>query len=261
MTNYNQIETITRYLDSLESRISNLETSGRLLAAGIGAGGINVYDSGSITVKDQGSVNIYDGGSLEIYGTSSDLSTITVGSGGKVISDGPVQFSKSSSFGGDVSITGNLTVTGNLTIKKGLIKSNALKNQMSGTRASNTSTNFSIGTSFTDRVSATISSPSWANTAVVYVAGAIQHRTEVTSGDALLWADARAGVNSSYSQDHVSTPLGSGDLTYGTTVGYSRVVSNPGTITGAVQARSTKKTIPADSYNRATISVYVIFYR
>lgn len=261
MSNYNQIETITRYLDSLESRIANLETSGRLLAAGIGAGGINVYDSGSITVKDGGSVNIHDGGSLEVYGTSSDLSTVNVGTGGKVISDGPVQFSKSSTFGGNVSITGNLTVTGNIDIKSGLIKSNALKNQMSGARNSSTSTNFSIGTSFTDRASATLTAPSWANTAVVYVAGSIQHISTGTSGGALLWADARAGINSSYSHDHVIAPLGSQELTYGTTVGYSRVVNNPGTIIGSVQARSTKGTISSNSYNRAVVSVYVVFYR
>lgn len=262
MSNYNEVETITRYLDSLERRISTLETSERLLASGIGAGGISVYNRGSITVKDRGSVNIYDGGSLEIYGASDDLSTITVGSGGKVVSDGAVQFSKSSTFSGDVSITGNLTVTGNLNIKSGLIESNALKNQMSGVRRSATSTDFSIGTSFADKASVTATAPSWANTAIVHVSGSSRHvSSETDSSGNRYYADIRATINSTSSQDHMVGPAGTGDTEFGSTAGFSRVISSPSTIDASIQLRSTRGTIPSNSFNRADVSMYVVFYR
>lgn len=258
MAQYNELQTITRMIDRLESRIKTIETSPRLFASGIGAGGINIHDQGSIRVEGGGSVNIYDGGNLEVYGDSKTNGTITVGSGGKVVSDGPVSFSKSSTFGGNVSITGSLTVTGNITIKSGLITSNALKNQMSSSRTQRKSTNFSITGSWSTKVSATLDAPSWASKAVVYLQGDVYLENKNTNTS--LRTYVRAGINGDYSKSYVPQTRGSADIYFGASAGHTYVVNNPGTISGTIQVGS-GTTSSASSSNSAVVSMLAVYYR
>lgn len=257
MAQYNELETITRMINSLESRIKSLETSGRLFASGIGAGGINVHNKGTIRIEDGGSVNIYDGGNLEVYGTSTQTGTIKVGSGGKVIADGPVSFSKSSTFGGNVSITGNLTVRGNITIKSGLIKSNALKNQMSSATTTRSSRNFSISTDYVDKVSATLTAPSWATKALVYVSGDVYFNAGI--GDART-PSLRTRIQGTYSKATSALPIRAMETRNSGFTGTSHVINNPKTIDAAIQVKATT-TAPANSANSSTINMIGIFYR
>lgn len=260
MAQYNELQTITRMINGLESRIKDLETSGRLFASGIGAGGINVHNQGSIRVEDGGSVNIYDGGNLEVYGTSTNNGTIKIGTGGKVITDGPVSFSKSSTFGGNVSITGNLTVTGNLTIKSGLIKSNALKNQMSSATTTRSSSGYSISTSFSDKVSATLTAPSWATKAVVYVSGSAEYQSNPTNIEQQGVSDIRARIQGAYSQASTMQTVGSAEGYFGLSSGFTEVVTNPGTIDAAIQLGGREANY-SRSGNTAVINMLAIYYR
>lgn len=257
MTNYNQLQTVSRQIDMLEERIHALETSGRLFASGIGRGGVNVYDSGSIRVESGGSVDVYDGGNIEVYGSSTDPGEIRVGSGGTVVADGPVSFSKSSSFSGNVTISADLVIKGNLTIKKGIIKSNALKNQMSGARASKSTSNFSVSTKYTDKASVTLTAPSWAKTAVVFIGGITQVRQQ--SG-AHINEYIRGRINSNYSQTTTLGYVGSSEVLSSGSFGFTDIISNPGKITGAIQVRASKGVYTSTS-TRANINMFAIYYR
>ena len=259
MTNYNQLQTVSRQIDMLEERIHALETSGRLFASGIGRGGVNVYDSGSIRVESGGSVDVYDGGNIEVYGSSTDPGEIRVGSGGTVVADGPVSFSKSSSFSGNVTISADLVIRGNLTIKGGIIKSNALKNQMSGARTSKSVSNFSVSTSYSDKASVTLTAPSWAKTAVVFISGSAQIQSNTTSVDRSI-PYVRGRITSTYSQGSVLPVVGSADDIYGGSFGVTSTISNPGKITGAIQLRANISSRALRS-NKASINMFAIYYR
>lgn len=261
MAQYNELETITRMIEGLERRLKSLETSGRLFASGIGQGGINVHDKGSIRVEDGGEVNIYDGGNLEVYGTSTKNGAIAVGTGGKVVADGPVSFSKSSTFGGNVTITGDLTVTGDVSIKSGLIKSNALKNQMSSSTTTKKASGFSISTSYSTKVSASLTAPSWATKAVVYASGSVEYTGNPVNPDTQLGrADTRISIDGSYSLGTIIHPAGVSDNSFGASLGLTEVVSNPGTITSTIQVGD-REANHAVSSNSAVINVLAVFYR
>lgn len=260
MTNYNQLQTVSRQIDMLEERIHALETSGRLFASGIGRGGVNVYDSGSIRVESGGSVDVYDGGNIEVYGSSTDPGEIRVGSGGTVVADGPVSFSKSSSFSGNVSISADLVIKGNLTIKNGIIKSNALKNQMSGARTSKSASNFSVSTSYSDKASVTLTAPSWAKTAVVFVGGTAQFESNTTNSDQIAVPYVRGRIVSTYGQGSMLPAVGAYDTTFGGSFGTTTTISNPKTITGSIQLRSDISS-RAHKNNKATVNMFVIYYR
>ena len=260
MTNYNQLQTVSRQIDMLEERIHALETSGRLFASGIGRGGVNVYDSGSIRVESGGSVDVYDGGNIEVYGSSTDPGEIRVGSGGTVVADGPVSFSKSSSFSGNVTISADLVIKGNLTIKKGIIKSNALKNQMSGARTSKSASNFSVSTSYTDKASVTLTAPSWAKTAVVFVGGTAHVYADGADKYKATIPYIRGRINSTYGQGSLLPAYGSYQGYHGGSFGVTSSISNPKTITGSVQLR-TSQTNRANKSTRASVIMFAIYYR
>lgn len=261
MTDYNQIQTISRQLELLESRIKALETSGRLFASGIGAGGITVYKQGSIRVEGGGAaVNIYDGGNFEVYGTASDPGEVSVGSGGVVSASGPVTFKGKSSFGGNVSITGDLTVKGKIVLKDGIIKANALKNQMSSARDTESNSGFGVDGTYRDKASTTVTIPAWANKAFVYIAGSVHVR--ITSGDRRTYSRAR--IEDSYSQPAGISAVGGTDSDIGGSLGFSAVVSNSGdkakNITAGIQIGGGVN-IGSNGSNSASAAMYAIFYR
>lgn len=207
----NEFPNIMQRLDQLTRRVRSQETAPRLYAAGIGAGGIRVYNGGSVNVRDGGDINILEGGDTNI----GDGGKINISAGGKIVSDGPAIFSGAARIMGDTEITGTLSIQKNVTFPDGKLDGSLLASQFEvradTDRKSDLSGNY---TGWRTHINSAIAVPSWANdmytlmTGTGYISGSDPRQKR---GYAI-----KIGLNGNKSDEGILSQYGAGDSRAGT---------------------------------------------
>lgn len=213
-------------------------------------GAINLQNGGELIVEDNGSINIY-GGNLTVRGTG----TMSVG--------GTAEFRNTTNLGGNTTFGGKLNISsGSLSLPSGSISSDALAEQLEIKYTSGTNSEFGLSTTTRTLVTNTISAPSWATKASVFMTG---YMIAVYTGQ------GNSGAYIAGSCAGSTAPNGSTVLTwnekgvYGNTgkMAWSQNVTNVGTsITTTLTGRAvTNGQMAVSSKSYAILETLVFFMR
>lgn len=167
MATYNDARKIQDRINNLERRMLSIETASRMESATMSGGDLTVFDGGAINLRDGGELDVESDGSINIYGGN-----LVVRGTGTMTVDGTAEFRSTTSLSGNTTFGGALNITsGSLSLPTGSISNDALKEQLDIKYTSGTNGAFGLTTTTTTLITNTISAPSWATSASVFVSG------------------------------------------------------------------------------------------
>lgn len=167
MATYNDARKLQDRLTDLERRMLTVETASRMESATMSGGDLTVFDGGVINLQNGGELVVEDSGEINLYGGN-----LTIRGTGAMTVDGTAEFRSTTNLSGNTTFGGALNITsGSLSLPTGSISSDALAEQLEIKYTSGTRTNFGLTTSTSTLVTNTISAPSWATRASVFMTG------------------------------------------------------------------------------------------